>query len=147
MEFKCVHFRALSLDTLYSLLTLRQAVFVVEQDCPYLDNDGKDLVAHHAFLEINDVVVACTRILGPGISYSNYASIGRVANAISVRGKGIGKELMKFSIQQCNLLYPGKAIKISAQVYLLKFYEELGFKNMEEYYLEDDIPHVGMVYK
>jgi len=147
MRFDCVPFDRLSLEQLYEMLALRQKVFVVEQDCPYLDADGKDQEAYHMLMWENDQLIGYTRLLPAGISYHSYCSIGRVANTQEVRGKGTGQLLMKESIKECQKLFPGKAIKISAQVYLLKFYTDLGFIETEDRYLEDGIPHVAMTYK
>lgn len=147
MTRKCVPFHDLSLYELYDLLRLRQEVFVVEQDCPYLDADGKDRQAHHVIFKKESEIIAYTRLLPPGCSYENYASIGRVVNSAKVRGEGVGIDLMKFSIVKCNELFPGKPIKISAQVYLEKFYKGLGFQETGDRYLEDDIPHMSMILK
>lgn len=148
IDFKCLPFRELSLDQLYDLMALRQAVFVVEQDCPYLDADGKDQVAHHvlAYKE-REELVAYTRLLPPGISYDDYASIGRVITRNSERRTGLGRKLMTESIRRARQLFPEQPIKISAQCYLLKFYESFGFRSVGESYLEDGIPHIGMVLK
>lgn len=136
----------LSIQQLYEILKLRQEVFIVEQDCPYLDTDGKDDKAYHVLFYQAQELVAYTRLLPKGVSYEKYASIGRVVNHKSVRGQGIGKDLMELSIQSCKSLFPGESIKISAQQYLLKFYQDLGFVETGESYLEDGIPHCGMIY-
>ncbi len=146
MEELCLAWEQLTTNQLYDLLQLRQDVFVVEQDCPYLDADGKDQASHHILMYEKNTLIAYTRLVPKGVSYENYVSVGRVVNHKSVRGKGIGKRLMTFSIQKCQELFPGEKIKISAQVYLLKFYIELGFEETGERYLEDGIPHCGMVY-
>ena len=145
MVIKCRAFSDLSLQELYDIMVLRQEVFVVEQDCPYLDADGKDIVADHITIYENSQLIAYTRILAAGISYENYASIGRVVNSSKVRGRGIGVKLMEYSIQECKARYPGIPIKISAQVYLEKFYKDLGFEETGERYLEDNIPHMAMI--
>lgn len=146
INFKCLAFRQLSLDQLYELMALRQAVFVVEQDCPYLDADGKDQAAFH-LLGYNEQqeLVAYTRLLPAGISYDKYASIGRVITRASERRTGLGRALMRESIRQAIALFPGSPIKISAQCYLIKFYESFGFQSVGESYLEDGIPHIGML--
>lgn len=147
MEIICLAFDKLSLEQLYQIMVLRQEVFVVEQDCPYLDADGKDQLGHHLMMWENGNLIAYTRLLGQGISYESYCSIGRVVNSMKVRGRGIGQQLMHESIEQCKALYPGQKIKISAQVYLFKFYFDLGFEEIDDRYLEDGIPHTAMVYK
>ncbi len=145
-EFTCLPFAQLSLQQLYELLALRQEVFVVEQDCPYLDADGKDEPAHHLLgYNTQGQLIAYARLLPPGISYPEYASIGRVITAMPARRTGAGKALMRESLQWCRQLYGAVPVKISAQVYLLKFYRSFGFQEVGEEYLEDDIPHIAMV--
>lgn len=146
INFKCLAFYQLSLDQLYEIMVLRQAVFVVEQDCPYLDADGNDQPAYHllAYNE-QEELVAYTRLVPAGISYDHYASIGRVITRASERRSGLGRALMQASIQQIQTLFPGIEVKISAQCYLINFYESFGFQSVGESYLEDGIPHIGMV--
>ena len=136
----------LSTQDLYDLLALRSAVFVVEQNCPYQDLDGKDQKSDHIFARDEDgEMVAYARIVFPGVSYSEW-SIGRVATSLKVRRSGAGKLLMNqcmsYLIHDCN----AGGIRISAQEYLLKFYEGFAFEQVSESYLEDDIPHVEMLY-
>jgi len=146
LNFTISTFNQLSLDELYDLLQLRQDVFVVEQDCPYLDADGKDKLSHHILgKDKSNKIQACTRIVPPGISYREYVSIGRVVTSKESRGSGAGKALMKFSIDQCKIIFPENKIKISAQTYLNKFYTDLGFVKIGAEYLEDDIPHQAMI--
>jgi len=146
LSFNCLPFEKLSLKELYDSMALRQEVFVVEQDCPYLDADGKDEAGQHLLgYNANGKLMAYTRLLPPGISYPDYASIGRVVTSPLVRRTGAGKVLMRESIAWCARLYGEVPIKISAQVYLIRFYESFGFKKVGAEYLEDDIPHVGMV--
>jgi len=148
IHFKCKPYSALTLDELYDSMQLRQAVFVVEQDCPYLDADGKDKIAHHLLGYTNDgVLVAYARLLPKGVSYEKYASIGRIVSSGAVRGKGIGKLLVREALRQCRLLFPDDPIKISAQQYLLHFYENFGFVSTGDEYLEDGIPHVAMIWE
>lgn len=148
MKIQCLPFYRLNLDQIYASMVLRQEVFVVEQDCPYLDADGKDQEAWHlmGWDEEGDLV-AYTRLVPKGISYENYASIGRVVSAPKVRGKGAGKKIMIASIEWSKKLFPNQKVKISAQVYALDFYRNLGFEEVGEEYLEDDIPHKSMILK
>lgn len=143
--WKCEPFHQLTLEQLYQLLKIRQEVFIVEQDCPYLDNDDKDQPAWHLWAEQDGQIIGCTRLLPAGISYPTYSSIGRVLTHSSSRGTGLGKELMHRSIKKTKDLFPNQPIKISAQSYLKRFYEDLGFRQCTEEYLEDDIPHIGML--
>lgn len=146
MNWNLRKFNDLSNDELYSLLKLRSEVFVVEQNCIYQDLDGKDQLCWH-LLGVNEgKLVAYTRIIPPGVSY-NGASIGRVVTSPVVRGTGVGWDLMKNSIEQCEKLFGKTSITLGAQVYLKKFYESLGFIASSEAYLEDGIPHIEMVRK
>lgn len=119
-------------------------VFIVEQNCAFQDADDKDQVASHLCAWQDDALVAYTRILPPGVSYTE-PSIGRVVTASCVRGSGIGKELMQRSVQTVYQLFGALPIKIGAQLYLKKFYENLGFKAQGAVYLEDNIEHIVMV--
>lgn len=146
MRFHICTFQELQLEELYAFMALRQEVFVVEQDCPYLDADGKDQLGWHVMLfDEKGQLGAYNRLLPPGVSYEKYSSIGRVVSSEHVRGKGYGKAVMERSIQVIKELFPEAAIKISAQTYLLKFYNDLGFQEVGKEYLEDDIPHIGMI--
>lgn len=146
LRFYCYPFDQLSPHELYDIMALRQAVFAVEQNCPYLDADGKDLQAWHLMGRDGEGKLLCyTRLLPEGLSYKGYVSIGRVVSAPAARGTGIGKILMQRSIDMCLLLFGPKPIKIGAQTYLLRFYEGFGFKSTGEEYLEDGIPHTKMI--
>ena len=144
--FSCHFFDALTTQELYAIMALRQEVFVVEQNCPYLDADGKDQQSWH-LLGYNQQgeLLAYTRLLPKGLSYPGYTSIGRVVTAPSARGTGAGKLLMKKSIEMTRFLFGNLPIKIGAQSYLLHFYEGFGFQSTGEQYLEDGIPHTKMV--
>ncbi|RYH76247.1 GNAT family N-acetyltransferase [Flavobacteriaceae bacterium 144Ye] len=139
-------FQELTTQELYDILQLRSKVFVVEQDCVYQDIDGKDQKALHVLGYKNNVVVAYTRIFKPG-DYFEKASIGRVVVAKKERQHKYGYDIMEASIQAIKEHYNETNIKISAQCYLNKFYNNLGFKAIGEDYLEDGIPHIAMVYK
>lgn len=143
--FKCQAFGELSNIDLYGLLKLRAEVFVVEQDCVYLDLDDNDQQAWHVFGQLQDggEIIACARLLAPGVKYDS-ASIGRIVTAKSVRREGFGQLLVAEAIAACRALWPGQAITISAQQYLEKFYQGFGFTTESEPYLEDDIPHIRM---
>lgn len=148
LEYTCLPFYQLSLDQLYDIMKLRQEVFVVEQNCPYLDADDKDQDSYHVIgVDTSGHIQAYTRLVPPGLSYKDYASIGRVVTSSSMRGKKTGKPLMQFSIDHCTKFWPGIDIKISAQTYIVKFYNALGFEEVGNPYLEDDIPHIAMLRK
>lgn len=134
----------LTIQELYAMIQLRELVFVVEQKCAYLDADGKDLYAHHAMWVENDTCLACARILPPGISYDEW-SIGRLVTHSSVRRSGHGKGIMR-AVMQWLKNHGAKKIRISAQSYLLDFYESFGFEIVGEEYLEDGIPHIEMIF-
>lgn len=72
-------------------------------------------------------------------------SIGRVVTSPDHRGKGLGKSIMEASIAGCYEKFGKSAIRISAQLYLLKFYQSLGFTEEGLPYDEDGIPHIGMI--
>jgi len=147
INWECKSFEELEILELYKILQLRNEVFVVEQNCPYQDCDGKDLKCYHLLGWENGNLAAYTRLVPPGISYPDAASIGRVVTSPSARKKGIGKILMEKSIEQTQKLFPGSGIIISAQLYLKNFYESFSFLQSGEKYLEDDIPHIKMVYQ
>jgi ElaA protein len=130
---------------LYKIMQLRNEVFVVEQNCVYQDADNKDLKAHHFMGWDGDTLVAYTRLLPQGVSYTE-ASIGRVVSSPKYRRTGAGRELMQRSIENTFILFNCNAIKIGAQLYLKKFYESLGFVQSSGEYLEDNIPHIEMIY-
>ena len=139
-------FSELTTQELYDLLQLRSEVFVVEQDCVYQDIDGKDQKALHVLGFKNDKLIAYTRLFKPSF-YFEEASIGRVVVAKKERQYNYGNDIMQASIEAIKTYYNTSIIKISAQVYLKKFYNNLGFIEIGEEYLEDDIPHIAMIKK
>ncbi|MBC7840930.1 MAG: GNAT family N-acetyltransferase [Gemmatimonadaceae bacterium] len=129
------------------MLALRSQVFVVEQQCVYLDPDGLDRQAHHLFgwsASEPDTLVCGVRILGPGVAYAE-PSIGRVVASPRFRGTGLGRVLMERALVECARLYPGQGIRIGAQHYLERFYAGLGFVTVSAPYDEDGILHVKML--
>lgn len=148
MTWKTLSFNELSLQALYDIMVLRQAVFVVEQNCPYLDADGNDQKGFHVMAYDDDGdLVAYSRLLPVGVSYADAVSIGRVITSAKVRGQGVGQKLMNISIAETQRLFGEQQLTISGQCYLIRFYENLGFQTIGETYLEDDIPHIKMIYK
>ncbi|RXJ52413.1 GNAT family N-acetyltransferase [Gelidibacter gilvus] len=137
-------FKELSIDELYAILQLRSEVFVVEQDCVYQDIDFKDQNALHVMGFKNDQLVAYTRLFKPN-DYFEYASIGRVLVKAGERHLNYGYDIMKASIRVIEETYSETKIKISAQTYLKRFYNNLGFVEVGEEYLEDGIPHIEML--
>jgi len=136
-------FDDLSAAELYAILKLRNEVFVVEQNCVYQNADDKDQLSYHLAGWNGKDLVAYTRIIPPGISYSQ-ASIGRVVTSPKYRKTGVGRILMQESISKVFSQFNCSEIKIGAQVYLTKFYQSLGFVQSGPEYLEDGIPHIEM---
>jgi ElaA protein len=146
MQWILKQFDDLTPKELYKILQLRNEVFIVEQNCPYQDCDNKDLLAWHLMGMQKDQLLAYSRLLAPGISYSE-SSIGRVVSSPSTRKTGMGKKLMLESIEQIRKLFQTDSIRIGAQLYLQKFYESFGFISDGDIYLEDNIPHIQMLRK
>ncbi len=137
-------FRELTTDELYALLRLRSEVFVVEQNCVFLDMDNKDQESLHLMGFLNEQLVAYTRLMPAGLVY-DLPSIGRVVTSASVRGSGTGRLLMQKSIEEIRKISGQSPIKIGAQLYLKDFYSSLGFAQTSGIYLEDGIEHIEMV--
>lgn len=141
----CLHHRELDTATLYELLALRTQVFVVEQNCPYLETDGQDLLGdtHHLLAHDERGLVAYLRLLDPQ-RMGGEVVIGRVLVAEAARGTGLGHQLMERALAECRQRWPGVPVYLSAQAHLLGYYEHYGFAAVTEVYLEDDIAHIGM---
>lgn len=146
MNWITKHFQDLTLQELYDFLTLRSEVFVMEQACPYQDVDGKDADAYHIMGYEAKKLVAYCRVLKAGVSYDE-VSIGRVLVNASARKSGLGRTLMERAVHFALDELDEPSIRISAQAYLKEFYTSLGFKQVSQVYLEDDIPHIEMLYK
>lgn len=142
IEIKVVRFQELSNVELYQILQLRTEVFVVEQDCVYQDMDDKDFESLHVVLLLDNNIAAYTRVY----ESSKASHIGRVVVKRENRKNDLGKLIMKESIDSCESVYGKQDVTISAQLYLLKFYSELGFKSEGEIYFEDGIKHIQMRY-
>jgi ElaA protein len=142
-NWSCKAFSDLTNEELYKILKLRASVFIVEQNCPYQDCDDKDQSSYHLMGWQDDELVTYTRLLPPGLAYKE-PSIGRVVTSSAVRGTGIGRELMTKSIEKLYELFGKGPITIGAQLYLKKFYESFGFKQLGDVYLEDGIEHIKM---
>ena len=144
IKWICKPFTRLSADELYAILQLRNAVFVLEQNCVFQDADNKDQPSFHLMGWQDAALVAYTRLVPPGIAYDE-ASIGRVVTAITARGSGIGRMLMQRSIDECRKLFGEGVIRIGAQLYLKEFYASLGFIPTGGIYPEDGIDHIQML--
>jgi ElaA protein len=147
MNWQVKSFEQLSALELYDFLKLRSDIFVVEQDCVYSDLDGldKDSGVLHLFAYQDGSLVAYCRLLAPNIVYTEFSAIGRVVVDPSVRGQKLGERLMQQALKVIDETWPEVSCKISAQAHLQKFYGSLGFKTVGKEYLEDGIPHVGML--
>ena len=137
-------FEELTPHELYAVVQLRNEVFVVEQNCVYQDADNKDPQCWHLMGWENDLLIAYTRLVPPGITYE-LPSIGRVVTSPKMRKMGMGRTLMEKSIETTGKLFGKTPIKIGAQLYLKKFYETLGFQQSGEMYMEDGIEHIEMI--
>lgn len=136
--------RELTPDTLYALLRLRSAVFVVEQNCVFPDMDGRDPACEHLCGWDGAVLAAYLRLVPPGVRTPE-VSLGRVVVAPSHRGSGLGRAVMEEGLRACARRHPGAPVKVSAQQHLERFYNSLGFATVGEPYDEDGILHVDMV--
>jgi len=148
IEWQWAAYTDLDRDTLFKILQARQEIFIVEQDCPYLDIDHLDPLSWHLIGWLKNPnekeLVAYMRVTIPGEKYAE-PSIGRVITTQRVRGQGIGNELMREGIARIEQQYPNIPIRIGAQVYLQKYYSSFGFENVGEPYDEDGIPHIEML--
>ncbi|KHO39451.1 GNAT family acetyltransferase [Clostridium tetani] len=146
MNWHLKKFEELRCEEIYKILKIRNEVFIVEQQCAYQDCDGKDKKSYHLYLEDNGEILCYLRILPKNVSY-NEVSIGRVLVNKNYRGKGIAKEMMLKAMNFIEENLNEKEIKIQAQLYLFNFYKSLGFEEVSNEYLEDNIPHIDMLYK
>ena len=146
MDWRWFRFAELGVDNLHDALQLRSRVFILEQG-PYLDVDGLDRQSWHLLGRDGEgVLVAYLRVVDPGLKYEE-PSIGRVVTAPEVRGNGLGRSLMREGLAGCARHWPQRGIRISAQARLQRFYAELGFSAVGDEYLEDDIPHIEMLWR
>ncbi len=144
-------FKELTTKNLYAILRLRQEIFIVEQQCAYQDCDNLDTIGWHLVgwqqsgEEDEAVAVAYLRVIPPATT-EQLPRIGRLLTHSTIRKRGIGAQLIKKALSQINLTHQESAVQISAQLYLVNFYEKYGFQPTSEAYEEDNIPHVEMVY-
>jgi ElaA protein len=146
MNFTLKTFQQLTNIELYNILKERTEVFVVEQNCPYPEVDGKDVQSYHLFREEKGEIIAYLRILPPGVSYEEL-SIGRVLVKKAYRGQKLAQQLMTEALHFIHNELKEPTVKIQAQEYLSQFYESFGFEAISEVYLEDNIPHIDMILK
>ncbi|CAM3660022.1 GNAT family N-acetyltransferase [Roseateles saccharophilus] len=144
MRWTCAPFAELSVQLLHDALALRSEVFVVEQNCVFLDIDGLDPQVWHLLGHGDDGSLrAYARLIPPGLKAPD-ALIGRVVTAPAARGGGTGRALMAEAVAQCERLWPGHGITLHAQAHLQRFYAGFGFLPVGEPYIEDGIPHQEM---
>lgn len=144
METVVKRFDELTVPELYEIMKLRVDVFVVEQNCPYPELDGKDQGAFHVFFRDEEGIQAYLRVLGPGVSFPE-ASLGRVISR--KRRCGLGSRLLEEGVRTAGEKFGAKVIRIEAQSYAKTFYEKAGFRQVSEEFLEDGIPHIEMLLK
>ncbi|HEY5406997.1 MAG TPA: GNAT family N-acetyltransferase [Ginsengibacter sp.] len=145
MKWECKAFNELTAEDLYKIIQLRIEVFAVEQNVVYQDCDNKDFNSYHFTGIRNDNLLAYSRIIPPRIAYPNAGSIGRVVTSPLARGQSLGKQLFEKSLEQLYTLFGNIPVIISAQVYLVKFYENFSFTSKGSIYIEDSIPHITMI--
>jgi ElaA protein len=138
-------YKDLSSDELYAILHLRQKVFVLEQDCPYIDADYSDQDAFHLLAYKDNELIGYLRAFKPGIKYEG-SSLGRIVTEINSRGLGVGKMITIEGVNFLRKEYSNYEIVISAQHRLQHFYIDLGFTPRGEVYLEDNIDHIQMYF-
>lgn len=145
LRWTWARFDDLGVHALYDTLALRCKVFILEQG-PYQDPDGADKQSWHLLgYDEAGVLQASLRVVDPGVNYPE-PSIGRVVTASEARGGGVGRALMEQGLARCFQVWPGRAVRISAQAHLQRFYGSLGFVAVSAVYLEDDIPHIEMLW-
>lgn len=144
LSWQLKHFKELSPTELYAIMRVRQEVFIVEQNCPYLDADGKDVYCQHLIGMADGEIAAYARIVPPQVSYAE-PSIGRVITTAKYRSGGYGRLLMQKAITETINAFGAVDIRIGAQLYLKKFYEGFGFVQQGEVYDEDGIDHIIML--
>ncbi|WP_348688581.1 GNAT family N-acetyltransferase [Acidovorax soli] len=145
LRWTWARFDDLDVHALHDALALRCKVFILEQG-PYQDPDSADKQSWH-LLGYDDAgaLQACLRVVDPGVNYPE-PSIGRVVTARAARGGGMGRALMVQGLDRCRQVWPGRAVRISAQAHLQRFYGSLGFVAVSDVYLEDGIPHIEMLW-
>lgn len=142
MKLLVKRFGELTRDELYAIIRLRIAVFVVEQNCPYMELDGRDREAVHVWLEDEDGIAAYLRVMDRGAE-SEHVSIGRVIAAR--RRQGLGNRVLSEGIRVAREYFGADRIYLEAQVYARPFYERQGFRQISEEFMDDGIPHVRMM--
>ncbi len=139
------NFDELNVHQLYKVLALRESIFIVEQNVPYVDMDGKDMHCIHLMGYYENALVAYMRIVPFDLFEAGYFSFGRVVVRADMRNRGTGRQLVRSGIEFLDTIREGFPIKISSQLYLEGFYASFGFISQGKSYIEDQIPHIAMV--
>ena len=137
------HFAELTTEELYDLMSIRQQVFILEQQAPYLDADNADQVSFHLLAYYGKSLQGYARLVPPGVKYLE-PSMGRIVLRKESRGTGFSRILVEKAIQKSKDLYPDFGIRISAQHPLASFYRSFSFEEVGDIYDEDGIPHIEM---
>jgi len=144
LTWQWTRFEGLSADDVYDMLALRSRIFVLEQNCAYLDPDGLDRQSWHLLgRDAQGRLLAYVRACDPGVKF-DAPSIGRVVVDTSQRGTGLGHVLIAEALRRCDATWPGQRNRIGAQAHLQAFYGRHGYVSVGDIYLEDDIPHIDM---
>ncbi|HXH79603.1 GNAT family N-acetyltransferase [Nocardioides sp.] len=142
MTVRVLGFDDLDSRTAYALWRLRQQVFVVEQQSPYPDLDGRDLepATRHVLATDGSAddqeLVGCLRVLDDGTC----ARIGRVVVAPAARGRGLARELMDAAMAEIG----GREIRLDAQTGLSDWYARYSFEVSGPEFVEDGVAHLPM---
>ena len=138
-------YNELSKDQFFDILKLRIEIFVVEQSCYYQELDDEDKEAFHVSIYNNGIIVAVGRII-PDLN-NREVKIGRIAVKMNQRKKGFASRMMEDMLNFISKKYVDFSVLLSAQTYLIKFYQSYGFNEIGDTYLEDGIEHINMVLK
>lgn len=144
IEWRFARLDELSAREVHDILQARSAVFVVEQTCVFQDMDGADPESWHLFARVDGALAAYCRIVPAGVKFTE-PSIGRVITTAAVRGTGLGRELVAEAVRRARRLWPGKDMRIGAQLHLERFYGGFGFVKASQPYEEDGIMHIEML--
>lgn len=147
LNYQIKHYSELTVNEFHDLIALRIDTFIIEQNCPYQELDGKDKNSYHLIgKDDSNNLLSTARILPEGISYPE-VSIGRVVVSKTKRGIGEGHTIMKVCMDFIKDKFGDVAVRLSAQAHLEKFYNSHQYISTGKTYLEDGIPHVEMLYK
>ena len=145
LEWHIHDWASLPKEDLHDILALRVNIFVVEQDCPYPEIDGKDRQSWHLYAKEGVTLAGYLRIVEAGVAYDELA-IGRVVVDERFRGKALGHLLMERAMRFIEEKWGPQSVRLGAQDHLRGYYGAHGFKVASDMYLEDGIPHVEMLF-